>query len=65
MQILSSIHSRRKIKRRQEMIITLEEHFHPSRRKISVITLICTKHAYLASGHLIFLLFQATTKQLF
>jgi hypothetical protein len=32
---------------------------------VCVITLICTRHAYLASGHLIFLIFQASTKQLF
>jgi hypothetical protein len=30
-----------------------------------VITLICTRHAYLASGHLKFLLFQNTAEQLF
>jgi len=30
-----------------------------------VITLICTRHAYLAPGHLRFLLFQKATKQLF
>jgi hypothetical protein len=34
MQILSSVHSRRKMKRRQEMIRTPEDHFHPSRKKI-------------------------------
>jgi hypothetical protein len=32
---------------------------------VSVITLICTRHAYLASGHIRFLLCQNTTKQLF
>jgi hypothetical protein len=31
----------------------------------AVITLICTRHAYLASGHLRFLLCQNTTEQLF
>jgi hypothetical protein len=30
-----------------------------------IITLICTRHAYLASGHLRFLLFQNTVEQLF
>jgi hypothetical protein len=33
MKILSSIHSRRKMKRRQEMIRTPEDYFHPLRRK--------------------------------
>jgi hypothetical protein len=41
------------------------DHVVPQPIQPLVITLICTKHAYLASGHLIFLLYQATTEHLF
>jgi hypothetical protein len=41
------------------------EYFVPSLRIVVVITLTSTRNAYLASGHLRFLLFQSTTEQLF